>query len=97
MSKYNYHCDICRCPIEHWEPLKAYPSDNSCKLYSDFFDVIWELEEKERYNLKDVLKECEKFKKDYPDISDFDVAVREMIDIGIDTGIITGKYIWYIK
>jgi hypothetical protein len=80
------------CPKESWKPLKTYKNDKSCQLYSDFFDVIWELEKRPDYNFEDILNQCIKFKTKYLDVKDFGETVKEMIEIGIDNGIIT-KYV----
>lgn len=88
-----YHCNYCMCPLDEWKPLDTYKSNDSCKVYSDFYNVIWDLEENDKkYNFQDVLNQCIKFKNDYPDIPDFEAAVKEMIQIGIETGIITNLY-----
>jgi len=88
LKKPNYHCDYCRCPIEIWEPLKTYKVDRSCELFSDFYDVIWDLEEtKKEYNYKEVYSKCLDFKDKYSDIPNFKDSVNEMIEIGLDTGI----------
>ena len=90
MDAVKYHCDYCRCPLEMWKPLETYKNDRSCELFSDFFDIIWDLEETERkYSYKEIYSKCLEFKDKYPDILNFDESVKEMIEIGLDTGIIT--------
>lgn len=91
-SEREYHCDLCMCPIEIWNPLGTYDSDRSCEILSDFHDVIWDLEEKTSYNFDDIIKKCTHFEGCYLDIEDFPVTIKELIHIGIDTGIITDKY-----
>lgn len=92
-GKYTYHCDLCMCPIEQWEPLKTYNSDRTCEIYSDFSEIIWKLEEKPKpYSYKDVLNKCLEFKGAYNDIPDFEITVKEMIEIGLDTGIMSKLY-----
>lgn len=90
----DYHCEYCGCPIDKWTPMDTYKSDRCCELYSDFFNIIWDLEAIEKpYRYIDVLKECLKFKDEYPDVPDFQESVNEMVDIGVDTGIMTKLYV----
>lgn len=86
-----YHCYYCMCPTGLWEPLKTYNSDKGCQLYSDFLDIVWELEKRTAYNLEDILTRCIEFKAKYLDVKDFIEVVKEMIEIGIDNGAMT-KY-----
>jgi len=88
-----YHCDLCMCPIEFWEPLKTFKSDRSCDIFSDVSDVIWELEERIQYNFSDVLEKCLKFTDMYPDIEDFTATIKEICEIQKDCGVITDKYL----
>ena len=90
----DYHCEYCGCPINLWTPMETYKSDRCCELYSDFYDVIDELEERKiPYRYRDILKECLKFKHEYPDISDFEASLHEMIEEDVDTGVIPELYI----
>lgn len=96
-SKSEVHCEFCMTPKEIWEPLKTYNSDRSCEIYNEFFNIIWDLEETKRYFYKDVAKELYKVKSNYPDIPNFDATINELIEIGLDTGIMTNKYINYLR
>lgn len=88
-NKSNYHCDYCNTPKELWEPLKTFKSDRSCELYSDFFDIIWGLEEKKKYSTKDIYSQFNKIKHKYKELLDFHSTFNELIEIGIDIGIIS--------
>lgn len=90
----NVHCQYCMCPVEVWKPsLKTYNGDG-CKLYDDFSNVISELEDARKpFNNQDILDKCQTdFEKEYTDISDFEAAVNEMIEINYSEGYMPGNY-----
>jgi hypothetical protein len=37
---YEYHCDLCRCPISAYKPLKNYPYNDGCEIYYDFLYLL---------------------------------------------------------
>ncbi len=39
------HCQYCMSPKEVWKHSMQTYDEDECKLYSDFSDVVWELEE----------------------------------------------------
>lgn len=85
-----YHCDYCNCPMEYYEPLKNYPCDKGCELYSDFLGIIWDFEEEKKpYTFNDILDEMNKLSSEYPDIADFKPVTKEMIEINLDLGAIS--------
>ena len=90
--EYSYHCEYCRCPIEVWEPLKTYKSDRSCELFSDFDDVIQELEKRNKYNYNTVVKHLLPLKDKYSDVEDFEKTIQEFIEIQLDLGVMTNRY-----
>ncbi len=88
------HCQYCMCPVKVWKhSMKSYDGDE-CKLYDDFTNVIWELEEAVKpFNNQDILDKCRSdFEKEYTDIVDFEACVNEMIEINIDLGVMPENY-----
>lgn len=94
-SKSEVHCQYCMCPKEAWKGgnFKTYHGDE-CKLYSDFSDVISDLEYAEKpFNNYDILKKCrEDFAEEYNDITDFEAIINEMINIYIELGVMSEDY-----
>ena len=83
-----YHCDYCNCPVEYWDPLESYPNDRSCELYSDFSDIVCDFENrKETFDFQDIISKMNELKNNYHDIADMKPAVKEMIEIHIDCGV----------
>ena len=88
---YQYHCEICGCPSDIWEPLVTYQNDRSCEFYSDVSDAAQELQkltERSVIFFKALLNRCKDFKNDYLDIPDFNSAVMECYNILDDCGFI---------
>lgn len=88
------HCQYCMCPIEVWKhSMKTYDGDE-CKLYDDFSNVIWELEESIKpFNNHAILEKCRNaFEKEYTDITDFEACINEMIGINVEEGYMPGNY-----
>lgn len=81
------HCVHCCCPKEIWEPMKTYPSDNSCLFYEDVYSAACDIEHRDDFITYDsLLRECISLKNQYPDIPDFEAAIKECFDIFDDTG-----------
>jgi hypothetical protein len=78
------HCQWCLCPKSVWKAsnLKTYKG-NECKLFSYFFDVIWDLDNGQPFTFKVVVEKCKEHFLNDPDpitdISDWDATVKEMI------------------
>lgn len=93
-SENEVHCQYCMCPKEVWKPCMKTYSGDECKLYSDFSDVIYKLENTGRpFNNQDILEKCRAdFAGEYNDIADFEATVNEMIEIYIELGVMSGDY-----
>lgn len=88
------HCQYCMCPKEVWKhTMKTYDGDE-CKLYDDFTNVIWKLEEEIKpFNNQDIIERCRKdFGREYTDIKDFEAAINEMIEINYSEGYMPKNY-----
>jgi hypothetical protein len=95
VTENQYHCKYCQCPIEHYtgKSLETYDGDE-CKLYSYFFDVMWELEEKKvDFTLDDVRNNCKIAFTEFQDITDFEATINELMDIFDDLGATPSNYV----
>lgn len=93
IDRIDFHCDICRCPKDLWSPLESYQSDRSCELYDDFGDIVFNLEQAgKQFNYQDILNNCQALKENYLDLPDISAAVREMVNIYIETGAMPDAY-----
>ena len=89
------HCKYCMCPKEIWKPVMKNYNGDECKLYSDFTDVISELEgAKKSFGNQEIIEKCRKdFEEEYTDISDFKTSVNEMIQINVSEGYMPKNYV----
>ena len=83
------HCEYCHCPVEKWEPLTTYPTDDSCRLFDDVYDIADIIQdEKGIVTYSELLAESEQIKAAYAEVVDFPAAVKECFDILEDIGVI---------
>jgi hypothetical protein len=85
------HCDYCECPIELWnadEPLFKTYSGDGCKLYDSFFSFAeWKLSAAELIEIA-----TKELPKEFPDITDIDATVKELMGIVLECGILDNPY-----
>ncbi len=88
------HCQYCMAPVEIWKHSMTTYAGDECKLYSDFSDVVWELENTGKpFNDQDILEACRKgFEHEYTDIKDFEACINEMIGIHVECGVFSRDY-----
>ena len=87
------HCEHCCTPVEYYKPLKSYPSDDSCRLYSDMFNIAWNLDEGGcMVNPIKFFENAMELEPVYPQVEDFYASVSECYEILLDTGVIDEYY-----
>ncbi|GAB6170966.1 hypothetical protein JCM15765_04440 [Paradesulfitobacterium aromaticivorans] len=79
-----YHCEYCQFPKDLWSPaLKTYHGDE-CKLYDSFSSLIEDgITPQELTMVAQV-----ELPKEFSNIPDIDMTVKELVQIVIDCGVI---------
>lgn len=86
MISNEYHCDLCRCPIEVWAPYKDYPSDRSCELLY-FLCYLLDKGKGEAFAIDEFVKKHEhEVKQEFPDLTNVTGVFREHVEQQLDIG-----------
>jgi len=86
MLSNKYHCGLCCCPIDQWEPYKDYPSDRSCELFY-FLDSLLVKEKGERFTVDEFVKKYEReMRQEFPDLTNVTGVFREHVERQLDVG-----------
>lgn len=82
------HCQYCNCPKELWtKSLKTYEGDE-CKLYESFLSLA-----EFKLSAKELIEIAKKeLPKEFPDITDLDATIKELMDIILACGILDNPY-----
>ncbi len=91
------HCDLCRCPIEIWQPYKDYPSDRSCELFY-LLEHLIAGEKGKPFTIGGFLeKHGEQIEKEFPDLKNLNGVLWQHIEQQIDIGDMKHAYdIYYV-
>ena len=81
------HCEYCECPKETWKKCLTTYDGNECKLYSRFFDLVFDADQDLTPEQLTAIAKQE-LPKEFLDITDLDGTVKELVDIVIDCGVI---------
>ena len=79
------HCEYCMCPKDIWKKALVTYDGDECKLYASFLDLIG-LDDLTPQQLTNIAKQ--ELPKEFPDITNINATVRELVDIVIDCGVI---------
>ena len=82
------HCQYCDCPKEIWtKSLTTYDGDE-CKLFESFLSLAeFKLSAAELIEIATM-----ELPKEFPDITDIDATVKELMDIILECGVLDNPY-----
>lgn len=97
MVSNKYHCDLCCCPTDKWNPYADYQSDRSCELFYFLEGLLAEEKGREFTVNRFVEKHEQAVKQEFPDLGNLAGVFREHLEWQLEVGdveeISTGVYV----
>lgn len=85
ISTSKYHCEYCCCPKDVWKHCMTTYQGDECKLYESFLSLV------EDWMTPAILTKValKELPEEFPDITDIDATVAELVEIALECGVIT--------
>jgi hypothetical protein len=88
-KKYEYHCDLCMCPIDAWKPYRDYQSDRSCEMIY-FLGALMDGWKGKPFTVAGFLEEHgAEIKIEFSDLMNLEGVLKQEIEWQIEIGDVT--------